>query len=349
LQQALEEWEKHCDTYPDNPKGVIRILDNGVYGGNVAVNLPPGAQLAIIADNGARPTIRLIGSIKVMCTAAKQNTGPETAEVQNGSLPDGAAQPPAINRQNDDAGRAAVSTQQLLLNGLLVYGGIHISEAASPLAKQILSVTIGHCTLMPFGISATLNEPNARGLEISCDHCIVGPLYLPQATGSLTLIDSIIDHAGHGSKYAIAGADKVAAGPAVNLARVTVFGQVNADQVTARDVIFTERVIAPQPAALDQQVQYSYVPADSMTPEHLPYYPMSKRIEPPVFTSRQFGDPAYAQLSKDCPLDIRGGASDGSEMGAFHELHSLQAEANIQPALDEYLPAGLQASIFYVT
>ena len=120
-------------------------------------------------------------------------------------------------------------------------------------------------------------------------------------------------------------------------------------QVTACDVIFTQRVIAPQPTMLDQQVKFSYVPEESVTPTGEPYRPVSKTSEPPVFTSAQFGDPAYAQLSEDCPLEIRGGASDGSEMGVFHELHSLEAEANIPNILEEYLPVDLEASITYMT
>jgi hypothetical protein len=36
-------------------------------------------------------------------------------------------------------------------------------------------------------------------------------------------------------------------------------------------------------------------------------------------------------------------------MGAFHDLHQLQAEENMREVLEEYLPLGLHAGIHYVT
>lgn len=340
LKQALDEWEKYYrDEYNagrPNPSGVIRILDNGVYGNNVVVRLPPGAQLAIIADNGVRPTIGWIGYVTVIPVHAP------TTQSSHGVKD--TARGKAVKPIGSSTGR------QLLLHGLLVSSGVHISAAKQSLIKDKLTVSIGHCTLMQNGLKATLEEvADAQGLEIDIDHSMVGPLYLPAAVARLSVTDSIIDHAGRGAGYAIAGNNQGAIGPAVDLQRVTVFGQVHAAQVTACDVIFTRRVIAPNPPLPDRQVQFSYVPAESITPAGESYRPVSKTLLPPVFTSTQFGDPAYARLSDDCPLDIRGGASDGSEMGVFHELHSLEAEANIPALLEEYLPFGLQASIQYMT
>jgi hypothetical protein len=340
LKQALDQWEEYC-RQNSSPCGVIRILDNGVYGGNVSVRLPRGAQLAIIADNGARPTIRPIGNLNVICGEVEPAQAAPGQTVV-GSPPPGPEQ--AVN------GSGAVSAREFLLNGPLVYGGIHVSEEGQPLATEKLTVTIGHCTLMPNGIQARLSsKSNAQGLQIAIDHSIVGPLRLPATSGNLTVTDSIIDSAVRGARYAVAADNGGAPGPAVHLERVTVFGQVSAKQVTACNVIFTEPVTAPQPKTQDDEVRFSYVPADSVTPNHEPYLPISKALRPPVFTSKHFGDPAYAQLSERCPLDIRGGASHGSEIGAFHELHTPQAEANIPSVLDEYLPAGLQARVFYVT
>ncbi|HEY9639430.1 MAG TPA: hypothetical protein V6C57_03045, partial [Coleofasciculaceae cyanobacterium] len=68
----------------------------------------------------------------------------------------------------------------------------------------------------------------------------------------------------------------------------------------------------------------------------------------PRFTSEQYGDPGYAQLSQDCSVEIRTGAEDESEMGAFSFLKQPQREANLRASLDEHLRFGLEAGIFYI-
>jgi hypothetical protein len=72
-----------------------------------------------------------------------------------------------------------------------------------------------------------------------------------------------------------------------------------------------------------------------------------RRLEP-SFTTLQYGQPGYAQLSAGCAIEIRTGAEDGSELGAFCSLKQPQREANLLTILEEYLPSGLKAGIFYV-
>ena len=69
----------------------------------------------------------------------------------------------------------------------------------------------------------------------------------------------------------------------------------------------------------------------------------------PVFTSLRYGDAGYGQLSAHCAAEIRLGADDGAEMGAFHDLYQPQREANVRTSLDEYLRFGLEAGIFFAT
>jgi len=47
--------------------------------------------------------------------------------------------------------------------------------------------------------------------------------------------------------------------------------------------------------------------------------------------------------------DLRTGAEDGSEMGAYCHLKQPQRESNLRIRLDEYLPFGLDAGLIYVT
>jgi hypothetical protein len=69
----------------------------------------------------------------------------------------------------------------------------------------------------------------------------------------------------------------------------------------------------------------------------------------PRFTSTEYGNPGYAQLSLACATEIRTGAEDNSEMGVFSYLKQPQRQANLQASLDEYLRFGLQAGIFYIS
>jgi len=69
----------------------------------------------------------------------------------------------------------------------------------------------------------------------------------------------------------------------------------------------------------------------------------------PVFTSFAYGDPGYAQLGQACAAEIRSGAEDGSEMGAFDFLKQPQRVENLRASLDEFLRFGLEAGIFFVT
>jgi hypothetical protein len=69
----------------------------------------------------------------------------------------------------------------------------------------------------------------------------------------------------------------------------------------------------------------------------------------PAFTSFRYGNAAYAQLDLTSAKELRTGAEDGSEMGAFNHLMQPQREANLRLRLEEYLPFGLEAGLIYVT
>ena len=69
----------------------------------------------------------------------------------------------------------------------------------------------------------------------------------------------------------------------------------------------------------------------------------------PVFTSLRYGDAGYCQLSERTAVEIRQGADDQAEMGAFHDLYQPQRKANLRARLDEYLRFGLEAGIFYAS
>jgi hypothetical protein len=68
----------------------------------------------------------------------------------------------------------------------------------------------------------------------------------------------------------------------------------------------------------------------------------------PRFTTLSYGTAGYCQLGPRCADEIRRGADDEAEMGAFHDLFQGQRETNLRVRLEEYLRFGLEAGIFYV-
>lgn len=175
---------------------------------------------------------------------------------------------------------------------------------------------------------------------------ILGPLMVTRESGGITLSDSIVA----GGVYAVAaGSSDADAGPsaALSVERCTVFGVVRAESLRAVDSIFTDPVLVDDPAS--GGLTCCYAPPGTRQPERQRCQPMRGSHVRPVFTSRRYGDAAFAQLSTSCPDAIRYGASDGAEMGAFHLLDAPRREANLQATLDEFLPNGLEVVLSYVT
>jgi hypothetical protein len=152
-------------------------------------------------------------------------------------------------------------------------------------------------------------------------------------------------------------------------------GDVSARMISlAANSIFTGIV----KAGLTQKgcVRFCYIPLESQVPRRYrcqPNLAIKKEIEAaekiqsplpntekdkikdsilawlkPVFTDPFYGMPGYAQLGLNCPKEIYEGAEDGSEMGVFQHLHQPQREANLQASLEEYLPANMEAGIFFI-
>jgi hypothetical protein len=101
-------------------------------------------------------------------------------------------------------------------------------------------------------------------------------------------------------------------------------------------------------------VRFCHVPPGSRTPRRYHSQPPGETPEAaarlrPRFTSLRYGDPGYCQLTTDTPPEIRRGAEDESEMGAFAGLRQPQREDGLRIRLEEYLRVGLEAGIFFAT
>lgn len=316
LMDAIDSWEKSRDV-------AITIIDNDSYQEKVEINLGKESTLVIQSENGKRPHLLPEGPI----------------DIQGGSI------------------------GKLILNGLLIEGGISVGA-------DLEELVIKHCTLVPCifedskpkspDFSSVIVDPGNSSLHLEIDHSIVGRLQLPEGMAGLTVRDSIVDGCSGERKppaavlrsrglYAAISDDQGSFGPAATFNRTTVFGAVLVKEMSlASSSIFTGIVTAQRLQA--GCIRFSYVPDSSRTPRRYQCQPdmAIKRMEP-EFTSVCYGYPGYAQLSLKCAAEIRTGAEDGSEMGAFCSLRQPQREANLQMRLEEYLPAGLEAGLIHVT
>jgi len=341
LNDAITDW-----TAQGRPNAVITIQDNRRYSLTSPLELADDRFLVIQADDGRRPHIQ----------------------------PDAGL----LDVTGDHPG------SQLTLSGLLVEGGIHVQGEMQRLRILHTTLVPGRAlqedgtpvTTLPSvivdavdGAGATINA----GFRLQLAFSITGPLRLPNHADSVVILDSIVD--GLGDAAIAATGTNNEPGPPGTLERVTIFGRSFFRKLPlASEVIFTDPVLADQ-----QQggcVRFSSVHHQSVTPQRYRCQPdleiaiqieKANQIAPltpaqraaliaqirsrmvPSFTSIHYGDPGYAQLRLSCPVEIRTGAEDGSEMGVYCHLKQPQRETNLRIRLEEYLPFGLDPGIIYVT
>ena len=364
LAAAIAAWNTRV-AEADTPFGIITLLDSASYDEDLSateyeIALPAGARLAIVAaawpDNG-------------------QIIDGEPLRPRGRLAPDGRRPHILSDLQVRGSADAGAQAGELLLDGLLIEGRIRV------LSGNLGPLTLYHCTLgaSAAGLETSLDVEaiggtgeviNNANLAICLDHCISGPVTLPDSVTTLSIADSIIAEdrlaEGHGLTTTTA---IEAPGADAGIQRSTVYGTVDLRTLSASDCIFTGilTIIRRQDGCL----RFSYVPPDSRTPRRYrcqPDYALVKRAEPlgvdtldpsevaaitgrvqPDFTSSRFGDPGFSQLSLRCAVEIGAGGDDGAEMGVFYSLKQPQREANLRGALEEYLRFGLEAGIFYVT
>ena len=336
------------------------VIDDGLmYALPAGIALAAGEQLVIEATDHSRAHLQAAGGELVITTA-----GPGASLTLNGVLFEG--------------GIHVLDQLRTLriLHSTLVPGRSVEQEATTPPSGPSLVVD---------GIKAG-KRINTR-LEVQVAFSITGALRIPQHITRLWLLDSLVDGIvkdGADKGIAIADddtlADKVMSGPPVHVERTTILGETRCfDLELASESIFLGRVRADRRQS--GCVRFSYVAPGSATPQQYRCQPaleiaaeaerliadaaesgvplptgweavLEAEVETwlvPSFEAVDYGRPPYGQLRRTCPVQIRTGAEDGSEMGAYCLLKQPQREANLRLRLDEYLPIGLDAGLITVT
>lgn len=235
------------------------------------------------------------------------------------------------------AGRGA----SLTLRGLWIDGTVTLQGEGAEL-------NVEDCTLSP-PVSGAAARPAVLAAGGTADsvvavaRSIVGPLRLSGALSRLVLADSIVAAGPDGE--AIGGEE--GSGPPAVVERSTVLGTVAVRELDARDAVFVQAVRVDRP--MEGGASHCYLLPGAATPRRFACVPTADGGQRPSFTSTRYGAPGFAQLSSETPRDILAGASDGSEMGAFHSLQQPRREANLRAALEEFLPSWMQAVVSFVT
>jgi hypothetical protein len=258
---------------------------------------------------------------------------------------------------------------QVALNGLLISGGTLRVPKDPGQRNQLGQLNLRHCTLLPGpspAIQNVLAQPavprliiEAPNVNVELDRSITGSIRSVDEA-RVRISDSIVDARAE-TEAAYAALDGMGAGAPLVVVNSTLIGKVHTLilELASNTIFVASRTesdagLAPVLAARLQQgcVRFSYVPPGSRVPRQFHCRPAdmeeAARVRP-VFTSLRYGDAGYCQLSQRSAVEIREGADDQAEMGAFHDLYQPQRKANLRARLDEYLRFGLEAGIFYAS
>ena len=347
---ALRKWQA------EQPyDAVIELTDSSVYVEPIYITLAPDQTLQLRAANEVRPVLRLLD--------------------WQTDLPD------ALAIRMSEGSR-------FVIDGLLITGramqisGIESKEQAT--APCGAEVVIRHCTLVPgWGIGPVCEpkrpaEPSLELYNVRARVCIessiLGSIQINEDEVSrdpirVDISNSILD-ATAPKKEALGAPGYAVAHAILTMRNCTVFGTVDVHAVElAENSIFNDCVnVARRQLGC---MRFCYVPPGCRTPRRYNCQPdmvvkalrdevadvslrdsltagEQLRIRP-QFTAHHYGRPGYAQLAQTCAAEIKRGADDESEMGAFHDLFQPQREDNLRSRLEVFTPAGMDIGVILVT
>ena len=268
--------------------------------------------------------------------------------------------PPASGSGRTQWTLTGVNEAELTLEGLFISGGDVV------LRGQFKSVTLTSCTFDPGTNDKTgvgyNKSVDGRQLAPSClwieghvetlvvSRCVMGPINERTGDGWMDkaqLSDSIVQAIGpdRAIGMSLGGLD---------MQRCTVLGKGKVHRLEASDCVFDDAM-----TVIDDQtgcLRFSAWSTGSRLPRQ--YACVEMLPNAPVFVSRHFGEPAFAQLAEDADrlivngensAGISAGAESGSAMGAFSgEQYPIKMRA-LKIKFDEYMPIGMAPVFINVT
>lgn len=357
INAALRQWGHERPRH-----AVIEIADSGIYIEPISIELETQQSLEIRAAPGCRPVIRLvevesaIADLRVTGAAGSRFSLDGLLVVGYGVRVEGDLATITIRHStlvpgwdlDEDCGPSSVDQPSL-----------RILDAALPDEDYLAPIT-----------------PDRLGIntQLIIEQSIIGTILITRdevakAPLEITITDSILDATGPG-REALSAPDCGFAHATLMISRSTVFGEILTHAIAlAENSIFTGEVRAArrqygcvrfcslpdgsrtprryhcQPdLAIEQAIAGLSTPAEKMIARR----ETAERLRP-RFESEHYGTPTYARLTRSNVAEIMRGAEDEAELGVFHDLFEPQRAANLQARLDEYMPAGYDVGIIYVS
>ncbi len=250
-----------------------------------------------------------------------------------------------------------VLSSGLNLNSNITLDGLWIGAKGNLAAEIILRgdfecVIIRNCSLDPGGLDLGVLDPESRKnikgeiihpvkliiegrVENLCiESSIMAPILIRNSgyVEDFSVSDSIIQ-----SVDSTINAIEIKTGK-THIDRSTIFGKVDVHRLEASEALITGKT-----TVTDNQkgcFRFSAAMEESRLPRPYESHLFLKDTNH-WFTSRNFGNPGYAQLSDTAPVILKRGAENGSEMGAFNNLLSPIKLDDLKNKIDEYMPFGL--------
>lgn len=234
-------------------------------------------------------------------------------------------------------------------NARLVLDGLQLRGLE---ARGTLRLTVSSCTVL--GSLHAPSHDSGDFLEVELRGSLLGAVHLPAGTTRLEASDCVLR--GEEGRPALGGAHGHLPGPATWLTRTTVLDAIHVEALPlAEDCLFAGHVEV-------KHVQASLLRTCALpwTSRHLPRHrcllfsaPLETTQEAaiaagPEFLSRSVGEPGYARLADTGPRELKLGATEGSEFGVYQPLQEERRLVALRSVLEEYLPAGLSAGVFFI-
>jgi hypothetical protein len=372
INDALNRWRQQKTNSSDQrlQNAVIEITDSGLYEERINVQLGKSETLQIRAANRKRPVISLSD------TRARQDAlfiaGEQGSRITlDGLLIVGrgvkisGAKATTKSHRADRAGNQANYGDlcHVKIRHCTLVPGWSLDCDCQPCRAEEPSITLDHTSA-----HLTVERSIIGSIEVFADESRTTPV-------RVKVSDTIWD-ATKNELPALSGRDDKMAYTRLTVARCTVFGEIHTHEIAlAENAIFNGSVyVARRQGGC---MRFCYVPPESRTPRRYECQPDLVRnvvmekflnsggaISPaerdaelareelrvtPQFNSTRYGTPAYCQLAETCAEEIKRGADDESEMGAFHDLFQPQRAANLRSRLDEFTPAGMNPGIIFAS